>query len=162
MADNEIKLNFNGLGKVQKLFKATNTKYIKVGILGSTAAREQGGLNNAEIGLIQEFGRVEKPRIPPRSFLRMPLTTHLKDEIEKCKDFKKENIERAIEAGEAEILVKKLGALGEKIVLEAFKTSGDGKWEANAAYTVAMKGSSKPLIDTGELRKSITSEVAKK
>lgn len=44
-------------------------------------------------------------------------------------------------------------------VLDAFKTSGasNGRpWEPNAPSVVAEKGSSKPLIDTGDLRQSVT------
>lgn len=162
MAENEIKLNFSGLERVRRLLQDTNTKYVKVGVLGSTNNRSKGGSTNAEIGFIQEFGRMEKPKIPARSFLRMPLREHLKDEIEKSKAFKEDEIDKAVAAGNGEQLVKKLGLVAEKVILEAFETSGWGKWKKNAPFTVKMKGSNKPLIDTGELRKSITSQVVKK
>lgn len=162
MENKEIKLDFKNLDRIKKLLEATNTKYIKVGILSSTNARQDSELNNAEIGFIQEFGRMENPHIPARSFLRMPLREHLQKKLEKSKAFSEKSIEKAIQDGNAEYLVKQLGALAEQIILEAFETSGDGKWAPNAPYTIAMKGSSKPLIDTGELRKSITSKVVKK
>ena len=162
MENKEIKLDFKNLDRIKKLFEETDTKYIKVGILASTNARQEGELNNAEIGFIQEFGRMENPHIPARSFLRMPLRQHLKEKIEKSKTFSEESINKAIESGKADYLVKQLGLLAEQIILEAFETSGDGKWAPNAPYTIAMKGSNKPLIDTGELRKSITSKVVKK
>lgn len=162
MAENEIKLNLDGMGHLARLLKKAGATYIKVGVLGSTAHRTKGKQNNAEIGFIQEFGRMENPRILARSFLRMPLKTHLRQEIEHSKTFNEQSIERAIADGNAKKMAKKLGILAEKIVLESFETSGDGKWAPNAPYTVAMKGSDKPLIDTGELRKSITSQVVEK
>lgn len=162
MAQNHIKLNLAGMNQLAKLLKSASVTRVEVGILGNTANRTNGSQNNAEIGLIQEFGRTEDPRIPQRSFLRVPLRKHLKEEIEKSKTFSEQNIEKAIEAGNAKLLAKKLGMLGEKIVLEAFESSGDGQWAPNAPYTIAMKGSDKPLIDTGELRKSITSRVVSK
>lgn len=162
MAENEIKLNFNNLNHLYKLIKETGSKYIKIGILGSTTHRAEGELTNAQIGFIQEFGRMENPRIPARSFLRMPLREHLEEKLSKSKKFSQESVKQAISNNQAEYLVKQLALLGEQIVLEAFATSGDGKWAPNAPITIAMKGSSKPLIDTGELRKSITSQVVKK
>ena len=162
MAQNEIKLNLKGMDHLNALLKSVGAKYIKVGILGTTNQRPTGEMSNAEIGFIQEFGRYEKPRIEARSFLRMPLREHLMEKLEKSKTFKKENVEKAIATGNGDKLTKQLGALGEQVVFEAFETSGWGKWKPNAPFTVAMKGSDKPLIDTGELRKSITSQVVKK
>lgn len=181
MANNEIKMNFSGMEHLQRLLKSAGASTIKIGILGSTNARPQEGLSNSQIGFIQEFGRMEAPRIPARSFLRMPLKAHLKEKIKKSKVFSEQNVDKAIAQGDAGKLVKKLALLGEQIVLEAFETSGDGKWAPNADITVyggwmkvkkkngkwtrikiKGKGSDKPLIDTGELRKSITSQVVKK
>lgn len=162
MAKNEMKLNLDGMEHLYHLLESAGAKYVKVGVLGSTNQRVEGQKTNAEIGFIQEFGRYSAPKIPARSFLRVPLRTHIRKKLQKSKEFSKENVEKAIKQGKADILLKKLGALGEQIVLEAFDTSGDGKWEPNAAITVALKGSDKPLIDTGELRKSITSQVVKK
>lgn len=57
----------------------------------------------------------------------------------------------------AEIL-KQMGPFAEA----AFKKKlTDGPWEQNALSTVAAKGSSRPLIDTGLLRNSLTHVVRK-
>lgn len=57
----------------------------------------------------------------------------------------------------AEIL-KQMGPFAEA----AFKKKlTDGPWEPNAPSTVAAKGSSRPLIDTGLLRNSLTHVVRK-
>ena len=77
-----------------------------------------------------------------------------------------------------EYLNRLLGALLGILILvqEAFNTGGFGKWPANADITlkggwmrsssgkpfyVKPKKSTAPLIDTGQLRRAVSSEVAK-
>lgn len=55
--------------------------------------------------------------------------------------------------------VEKEALLFAKKVDEAFKTSGGSngkKWAPNSRSTIAIKGSAKPLINSGDLRSSIT------
>ena len=60
--------------------------------------------------------------------------------------------------GEDKIL-ELLGVYGESIVQEAFETGGFGTWEPLSQETVEAKGSNSILIDTAQLRRSITSKV---
>jgi hypothetical protein len=55
----------------------------------------------------------------------------------------------------------RLGAAGRAIIIQAFSTSGWGTWKANSPVTIILKGSDKPLIDTGSLRRSIVWRVKK-
>lgn len=57
--------------------------------------------------------------------------------------------------------LEKTGMLGQNIVRDWFTNPANG-WPANSDKTVAIKGSDKPLIDHGELRKSITYVVGDK
>lgn len=115
----------------------------------------------AELGAIHEYGS-PKLRIPQRSFLRIPLQTN-HDRL--LKFISKELSFSEIDTNNA---LGKLGALGQSVVLEAFKTQGDGKWKPLSPLTELYRkkgnssGSSKPLIDTGQLRQSITFEVRNK
>jgi len=154
-----ISFNLDGLEDIAR--KLGDSLVARVGILGSDVARkgdDDSDLTNSEIGAIQEFGS-ETANIPPRSFLRMPVETHAK-EIMKSMDTPA--VRKAVEAGDAVIVFKILGIAAEGFVKQAFSTGGFGKWAANKPSTIDRKGSSKPLIDTGELRRSITSDVAKK
>jgi phage gpG-like protein len=114
---------------------------------------------NADIGAKHEFGFTTDGglRIPARSFLRVPLSTH-RGEIA---GMMKMNVMRALVYGKLELLFKHLGIACEKIVDQAFQTSGWGTWRPNAPFTVLMKGSDKPLIDTAQLRRSVASKVQK-
>lgn len=155
-----IKVNLTGL---DKLTKALGGKFsIKVGIMGSNAQRKngEGPLSNAEIGFINEFGSYSK-KIPPRSFLQMPLRLYLADYLLKKKAFSQQAIDEAVKNGTLLDLAKKVGIVAEEVIQQAFATRGFGQWKPNAHSTVKSKGSDSPLIDTGELRRSITSKAEK-
>jgi hypothetical protein len=51
--------------------------------------------------------------------------------------------------------LRRVGMLGQNIVREWF-TNPKNDWPPNSPKTIAAKGSDRPLIDTGEMRKSIT------
>lgn len=155
----EISFNLDGLEDIRR--KLGDELVARVGILGSDVARkgdDDTDLTNSEIGVIQEFGS-ETANIPPRSFLRMPVETHAR-EIMKSMD--SPAVRKAVESGDAVTVFKILGIAAESFVKQAFSSGGFGKWAPNTPATVDRKGSSKPLIDTGELRRSITSDVVKK
>ena len=112
-------------------------------------------LTNAEIGAIHEFGRNSKPRIPQRSFLWMPLKLYLQDYVNK----KASVFNRYITLADHHKMYELLGITAENVVQAAFQSGGFGNWEDISEYTKQRKGSDKILIDTSQLRKSITSRV---
>lgn len=148
----DIKIDYNVKG-LKKLQQALNNEYyVKLGIFGNKSSRSSK-VTNASIGLVHEFGSITK-NIPARSFLRMPL-------VEKSKEFmnfiKKQSdfIMNSLSKGELIGLLEKIGVKAEAIVQEAFESSGYGKWQP-LKYREGT-----PLIDTGELRGSVTSKVEK-
>jgi len=149
----KVNIDTSGLSSIKKAFGKGG--FVKVGVLGDNNSRDGDVINNAELGMVQEFGSPSK-NIPPRSFLRMPLEAK-KDEIESVG--KTQAFKTAIENGDIDLALTLIGIKGEEIVDDAFTSSGFGQWDANRPSTVAKKGSSRALIDTGELRRSITSEV---
>ena len=127
----------------------------RVGILGSKASASHGdGMTNVQIGTIHEFGSITR-NIPARSFLRMPLEEHVWEWVKKNKD----KYNRLLETGSLEKWYAALGFEAERIVDEAFSSSGYGRWQKLKPQTIKRKGSSMPLIDTGQLRASISSQV---
>lgn len=158
MQQTKIKFDLSGLENLAK--QMGSTYRARVGILGSHAQRQQGDttLNNAELGAIQMFGSVTK-NIPPRDFLRFPIELN-KREIVRAMESKP--VKAAVAAGDYKQVYALLGAKALEFVLEAFATSGFGQWAPNAPATIAKKGSDRPLIDWGELRRAQTSDVVKK
>ena len=149
---NELNSLLKGLG---------GDMYVKVGILGNNAVSPiegQDGLTMAELGVIHEFGS-QSGKIPPRSFLRMPLEFKQEQLVQ---GLGKASIMQDIQSGNVKGVFSKLGLIAESIIQDAFSSSGFGMWQENAESTIKAKGSSMPLIDKGFLRRSITSEVARK
>ena len=112
---------------------------------------------NADIGLVHEMGSMSR-HIPRRSFLEMPLTLKMP---EYAKTFGAQ-IMKAIDEGNIKPVFVNMGIKGEQVVQLAFASRGFGIWPGNAPYTIAKKGSSQPLIDTAQLRRSISSDVIMK
>jgi hypothetical protein len=135
---------------------------VKVGIMGQKNTRnDTSNKSNADIGFIQEFGRprtAKSPAIPMRSFLRMPLMFKA-DRI--LKEMKQVQMVKKLEKGDFLQILKDLGFICERVILDAFDSAGFGSWAKNAAYTIKKKKGSQPLIDLGFLRKSISSQVVK-
>ena len=147
----EVEADFSGIEKMLK--GLAEDHHVDIGVLGS-GARGKDGESVAEYGAKNEFGVVSK-KIPERSFIRMPLT-------EKAKDIERAGadvLSARLAVGDVKGIFKVLGIAGEAAIQEAFDTRGFGKWKDNARSTVREKGSDTPLIDTGTLRKSITSRV---
>ena len=168
------------LSKLTRLRKKLGTNMIvKVGVLGAdaSAAHEEpvtkydaktgkpyrvagfrSGLTNAALAIIHIFGSITRG-IPPRDFLRAPLLDKSKEIVQFLGN---KEIKKLIEAGEKVQVFKLLGLKAEQIVYRAFVTGGFGKWPALKPQTIKRKGSSKPLIDTGQLPRSVSSEVVSK
>lgn len=146
-----VKADFKNLNK---FIKSMHTKYVvDVGIMGNKASRKSDELTNAEIGAIHEFGTNQ---IPPRSFLRMPLRLKSSDILAKVRDA---GALKKLGSGNVVQVLKDLGVACEGAILEAFGSAGFGHWAPNAPSTIAQKHSDAPLIDTGQLRRSISSVV---
>ena len=146
------------LGAKSRGRKETVEKYSKTGkLLGHKKGESASDLSNADIGLIHEKGS-KSGKIQRRSFIEMPLQLKIPRIIDKLGQavidgLTKENIMSAY---------KKLGIIGENIIMGAFASRGYERWEANKPSTIARKKSAKPLIDTAQLRKSISSQVVTK
>ena len=132
----------------------------KIGILGSESSREDDGINNAELGLVHEFGSVKKG-IPMRSWLRYPIIHNTGAIIKKISKFKNK-IEQDVQDGNGqERLMEKLMGTLESVIQKAFSTAGFGTWKPKEP-TKKNKGKTSPLIMTGEFRKSVSWEIEKK
>lgn len=173
MSDNDTKIHVN-LAPLAKLRSDLAQKIaVRIGIRASSGAHTLaanksiqgkkaspvglGSIMNVTLGVIHEFGS-ETANIPPRSFLRMPIESHTKD---LTKFMQTPPMKRLMEAGNVAQVYKLLGAKGEAIIAQAFATGGFGRWQRLKAATVRAKGSSAILQDTGQLRRSVSSWVAK-
>lgn len=146
----QVKVNSTQGKGIKSLFKQLKKGTVDVGILAETGKHEDTSLTVAEIGFYHEFGTVN---IPERSFIRSTLNGQSKD-IKKiaANQYKKVlNGDISIETG-----LGILGAFTAGLIQQTF-TNND--WAPNTANTQAQKGSATPLIDTGQLRQSISFKV---
>lgn len=117
--------------------------------LPKAAGTYENGAPIAVIGAVQEFGSADG-RIPERSFLRVPLRANQDLFVRIMKELLPK-----VASGEM-TMRNMLDMIGQRAVAVSQEAISDGIAPANAASTVARKGSSKPLIDTGFLRQNIT------
>jgi phage gpG-like protein len=152
---------------LDKLVKAmgVSAPSIRVGVLGQKAARnenaegqseekpKEGELNNAEIGAFHEFGTGNNPE---RSFLRVPISDNLEKYLDKNGALDEDVLKETIASGTLVPYALKVAATAEEIVADAFQTGGFGKWKPS---NMAGKKVAQTLVETQQLRNSITSEV---
>lgn len=133
---------------IDRVFAAGKPK-VMVGIFEADGAREVApGTALIDIAVWNEFGT---DTIPARSFIR----AWFDENIEVCRENLVKLVQGALIRGETDMTT----------ALERFGLWMQGQIQVriargippeNAPATVAKKGSSKPLIDTGQLRSSVT------
>lgn len=144
------KCSFNTSGLDSLIKDLDQDLKVKVGVLTSTANRADSSENNAEVGVIHEFGVIGDDRFPERSFLRMPLYGYLGKAISKM----------SINPFTLNVktFLASVGGEAVKIIQNAFASHGFGEWEISQR---AMLDGGLTLVDTGQLEESITYEVVK-
>ena len=161
----------DGLDKLVKALKVQNPPKILVGIVGTKPERSDS--SNAEIGAAHEYGSV-KHNLPARSFLRMPILTHLNDAMKDAKMTSKETMRKVIESGNIYPWLEKIKLIAKGIVIEAFDTEGWGQWakwsnryakrqesKMNSKKTSGKGTDNKILDDTGQLKGAIDAVIVK-
>ena len=132
----------------------TGRKRVRVGVLADAPKEgaEDSGLSLLEVAAVHEFGAPEAG-IPQRSFIRATVDARAGD-IEKVqKAVAARALSGAITPDQA------LDQIGAKVASFMQATINNGIAPALAEETVERKGSSKPLVDTGQLKSSITWQV---
>lgn len=128
---------------------------VQVGVVGSEAANEAApGITLARIAGVHEFGAAIQTRfgvilIPERSFIRSTIA-----ENKNYSSLIAKLVESVLDGRRTE--KQALETFGARASADMKKRIAAGIEPPNAPSTIARKGSSKPLIDTGRLRQSIT------
>ena len=104
----------------------------------------------ADIGAFNEFGT---PTIPRRSFIRSTFSKHLKANKRLLRALLQRVVITKITPHQA------LDAFGQKLAAQVINTINDGVPPPNAPATIARKGSSKTLINQGQMKQSIAYKV---
>jgi len=147
----KLTVNSSNGKDIKKLFdRLSKDGSVDVGILTGEGQHKDSDLTVATIGFFHEFGTVG---VPERSFIRSTINGKSK-EIKKVARAQFKLVLNGKTTNEKGLGI--LGAFTAGLIQQTF-TSND--WPANSETTVTLKGSSKPLIDTGQLRQSISYKV---
>jgi len=168
MATTRVTVIDRGLNRIIRQVNKAGRLKIAIGIQGSEASAVEhkgSGITNADLGFFHEFGTAgislgrsgaEYGGIPERSFIRSTFDRKVLSwqrlmgrATRQLYGPKRVNIRRV------------LGIVGEKAVADIRRTIRAGIPPPLMPETVDRKGSSKPLIDTGQLVASITYAVRK-
>lgn len=147
----KFKLRTRDLGwnKIVKAIRASaGGTVLDVGVFDTGQPRQGAQATNAEIALVHEFGS-PAAGIPERSFLRSTIDAH------------RARYTAAIKKIAAQVLKGKdtytaMNLLGMSAAADVKRTIQQGVAPPLQPETIARKGSSKPLIDTGQLITSVT------
>lgn len=137
-----------GFKRILKELRAANGSYTKIGIQEGTRHQGEGESEMAVIALAQEFGTSDG-HIPERSFIRTATdenTPKIKQASEKLLTHIYKGTVTAKQA---------LGLLGSMLQDDIQKKIQDIDTPPNAPATIAIKGSSNPLIDTRQMLNSV-------
>ena len=152
-------VNVEGLDQLLKALKQ-KAPVARIGVLADKSSRtsdqKKGGPSNAEIGAAHEYGAPARG-LPQRSFLRVPISDELQKRMAKDGALTENEFKQVIKQGSVVPWLKKISVLAEGIVKEAFATRGFGKWSPWKGNYESKTGD--VLVDTTQLRDSITSEV---
>lgn len=177
MSDDSVVMKTVGLDNLIKALE-DNASRVRIGILGSTAARHaevhtdeitgesfgegQSASNNAEVGLKHEFGGPSTLpngvtiNLPQRSFLRVPLIQQYQKFLDASGAFDRATLTSVLKKGTFSKWLAKLGVIGEQVVAEGFDSAGFGEWKPS---NMAFKENHQTLVESQQLRNSIISEV---
>lgn len=141
--------------RLKRLIKELEKCSVDVGFnesSGSYVTEEGEELTVAQVAAWNEFGT---ERSPARPFMRQTATNS------KAKITKHANkaLKSAIHGGGAKEVLNSVGAFTKGRMQKEIR---NGDFAPNAPYTIAKKGSSKPLIDTGRMRQSIVYVIKEK
>lgn len=142
-----IKYNLDMSG-LDTVYSACNelAKKVHAGVLNNPNAAMKAARN--ELGMPTDEGYF----VPARSTIRNSIENVdvFSRGAEKLKDFTPETARAAInEVGDSAV----------KAIEDSFSNKGYGTWADNAPWTIRVKGRNEPMVDTGELRDSISYEV---
>lgn len=145
----------HGGKKVKVVLNASQPGGVKVGVIEGMGEHPnaEDGQSIAQIAFWNEFG-TDDGRIPERSFLREGLREKLAENKELIQELLRKMLTLKVSVKQA------AGTLGAKAAGDVKAKIVAGPFVENAERTLAAKApKTKPLIETGILRKSITHEV---
>ena len=144
-----------GLKGFLERFREIGKPKVYIGVPASKNGMHEGGINMATLLAIHVLGAPSRG-IPQRDPLRPPLIAN----AQRYSDLLALGLKNALSDGtDPKLVYEKIGIVATNDVYDYFVT---GNFKPLSEKTIKAKGSSKPLIDSEELRGAITYEVRNK
>ena len=144
-----------GLKGFLERFREIGKPKVYIGVPTSKNGMHEGGINIATLLALHVLGAPSRG-IPQRDPLRPPLIAN----AQRYSDLLALGLKNALaNSTDPKLVYEKIGIVATNDVKDYFIT---GNFKALSEKTIKAKGSSKPLVDTGELRNSISYEVRNK
>ena len=144
-----------GLKGFLERFREIGKPKVYIGVPASKNGMHEGGINMATLLALHVLGAPSRG-IPQRDPLRPPLIAN----AQRYSDLLALGLKNALSDGtDPKLVYEKIGLVATNDVYDYFVT---GNFKPLNQKTIDRKGSSKPLIDSEELRGSITYEVRQK
>ena len=115
-------------------------------------SQEEDGTDMCDVAAFNELGT---DHIPARPFIRQSVD----DNESKINSFLKEEVKDFAQGKSAKQILKEIGNFQKDLMQDKITS---GSFAPNAESTIKKKGSSKPLVDTGRMRKSVNYVIQKK
>jgi hypothetical protein len=138
----------------KKMSQLKNRPHVAVGVLGKEGAEiyEDDTATTVDVATFNEFGT---DTIPARSFIR---ATYERDQARFLAILRRYKLQLVRDKITTNSVLTMVGQFAQKQI-QATITAGGIPFKPNSPVTVERKGSSAPLIDSGQLRQSIRYEV---
>ena len=151
-----IKKEYNdGLKGFLERFREIGKPKVYIGVPASKNGMHEGGINMATLLALHVLGAPSRG-IPQRDPLRPPLIAN----AQRYSDLLALGLKNALSDGtDPKLVYEKIGIVATNDVKDYFIT---GNFKALSEKTIKAKGSSKPLIDSEELKGAISYEVRNK
>lgn len=152
---NGVTVKDRGWNRIKREMTKASGSGVKVGVQADVKPRKDPTEDMLAIAVINEFGFKPK-RIPQRSFIRASF-----DKYKNSLDSYNKRLMTQVIAGKLP-MKKALGLLGKVHQEQIQDYIRDLKVPENAELTIRLKGFDNPLIETGQLRRSIDYKVVMK
>ncbi len=150
----KVKVRKDNTKQLLKKLESMKRLDLLVGVPQEETEREDNEITNAQLMFIHSEGSPAH-NIPPRPVIEMTL----KEEKEKISEKFKKALNVVVKGGDPRTELEKLGIY---VVNKIKAKFGSEDLAPLQPATIKAKGSDRPLIDTGQLRDSITYVVRKK
>lgn len=141
-----------GYRRIMKEIRQMDDAYVKIGYLADSEKHKNSNATVAEVAIAMEYGVPDK-NIPARPFFSTSFDKHREKYEKKIRQYV-----NLIYAGRMNVR-RSLSLLGAEAKGDVQKNIREGRWEPLSERTIAKKGSSQPLIDTGQMRASVQYEI---